>query len=87
MGKLINEPITCNFPECSGDPEAIPRQFIWRGRQYQVEAVGGEWRMLGRWWEGEGERRFVRALTGRGLAMDLCQDLSTGQWMVYEVQD
>ena len=82
MGKLINEPI---FPV--GVFHDVPLGFIWRGRRYEVAEVGGEWRTLGRWWEGEGERRYVRILTPAGLALDLCHDMKTGLWMLHELQD
>ena len=87
MGKLINEPIVLKPQPTLFDPRPFPTRFIWRGRQYQVQEIGGEWRTLGRWWEGEGERRYIRAITAQGLAMDLCQDMRTGQWSLYEVQD
>jgi hypothetical protein len=94
MGKLINEPIAFRSGgqslfgrSGSSQKDAVPTAFTWRGREYSIEALGGEWRELGRWWEGEGERRYIRAITSRGPAMDLCQDMKTGQWMVYEVQD
>lgn len=95
MGKIVNEPIVYQergkgaaqssyFEESEPPP---PQDFTWRGRSYRVDALGGEWRTLGRWWEGEGERRYVRALTSRGQTLDLCLDGRTGQWSVYEVQD
>ncbi len=87
MGKLIDEPITPNPSQSLFEQQLIPHRFTWRGREYRVETIGGEWRILGRWWEGEAEQRFVRALTSRGLAMDLCQDTRTGQWTLHELQD
>jgi hypothetical protein len=95
MGKVINEPIVYGRPgsefarqdSSQGPPPDPPLDFTWRGRAYRVESLGGEWRTLGRWWEGEGERRYVRALTSRGQTLDLCLDARTGQWSVHEVQD
>ena len=87
MGKLIDEPITLRSQGTLFQQQPLPAQFEWRGRQYRIESIGGEWRTLGRWWEGEGECRFLRAVVGNGLAMDLCQNLKTGHWTLHEVQD
>jgi hypothetical protein len=88
MGKLINEPVILQ-PLPKRGPQRKPESqgFLWRGRLHRIEAVGGEWRLLGRWWEGEGERRYLRAITSTGLALDLCQDLVTGRWVVHEMPD
>jgi hypothetical protein len=61
--------------------------FRWRGRTYSVVDTGGNWRLLGRWWEGDGERRFVRVATSAGKTFDLCRYESTDQWHVYRVWD
>ena len=93
MGKLIDEPITLKRPSLrKQEPlafatDALPRRFVWRGREYPIHSIGGEWRVLGRWWEGEGERRYLRVVTPNGLAMDLCEDVATGHWMLHELQD
>ncbi|MEN6343850.1 MAG: DUF6504 family protein [Armatimonadia bacterium] len=87
MGKLINEPIQVTRQPSLFERDPLPRRFTWRGRDYLIATLGGEWRELGRWWEGEGERRYLRAVTSRGMTVDLCQDLKTGQWTVAEVQD
>ena len=87
MGKPINEPITLDQRQAHLDQSALPSRFTWRGRSYHIESTGGEWRILGRWWEGEGEQRYLRVITPTGLAMDLCQDLKTGNWMLHELQD
>jgi len=65
----------------------IPRRFIWHDRQYEIRYIGGHWCRRGRWWDGEGDRRFFRVITTAGMAMDLCQDESTGRWSVAAVHD
>lgn len=100
MGKLINEPIFFASPPAPLSfqergrkagvqtcEHTIPCRFTWRGKNYRIETIGGEWRTLGRWWEGEGERRYLRAVMPGGLTMDLCQDMKTGNWMLHELQD
>jgi hypothetical protein len=87
MAKHIHEPITVSSQQELFDSQTLPRRFTWRGRSFEIAEVGGEWRELGRWWEGEGERRTIRAITTRGVTMDLCQDLRTGLWTLAEVQD
>ena len=87
MGKLIDEPITLQVQPTLFHSQPLPTQFEWRGRRYRIETIGGQWRTLGRWWEGEGECRFVRAVTPNGLTMDLCQNMKTGHWTLHELQD
>ena len=87
MGKLIDEPIQLKQLPTLFEQTEVPTHLTWRGKDYRIEAIGGEWRTLGRWWEGEGERRYVRAITTTGLAMDLCHDAKTGSWMLHELQD
>jgi len=87
VSKRINEPITLRRSPSLFDRNHIPTQFTWRGRDYRVQAIGGEWRILGRWWDGEGERHYFRAITPQGLAMDLCHDMQSGAWTLYELQD
>ena len=83
MTRAIGEPIEITVME--GD--RCPETFTWRGRRYDVVDAGGTWRLLGRWWEGDGERRFVRVLTDAGKTFDLCRYEATDQWHVYRVWD
>lgn len=62
-------------------------QFQWRGREHQVQRSGGEWKLRGRWWLGEGDRHFFRLVTRDGLTLDIYRDEMTGQWTVAEILD
>jgi len=66
---------------------AMPREFTWRGRRYLIESLSCEWRRLGRWWKGEPERRYLRAVTPEGIAFDICQDMKTGKWVLVGMED
>ncbi len=83
MTKSIGEPI--DVAAMRGD--RCPDVFLWRGDRYQVVETGGAWHLLGRWWEGDGERCFIRVLTDTGKTFDLCRYASTEQWHVYRVWD
>jgi len=65
----------------------LPRRFTWRGKLYEIRQVGGHWRRRGKWWEGQGDRRFFRVITTRGVTLDLCQEEGTGNWSVAAVHD
>ncbi len=82
MTRSIGEPI---YTE--GTRERCPNAFTWRGRRYEVVDTGGAWRLMGRWWKGDGERRFVRVLTDAGRTFDLCRYETTDRWHVYRVWD
>lgn len=87
MSKLINEPILLPRNPNLFDRTHVPTRFTWRGREYRIQAIGGEWRKLGKWWEGEGEQHYVRTITPQGLAMDLKYDTRSGAWTLYQLQD
>ena len=87
MPRRINQPITLHQPPSLFSPSAPPTRFNWRGRDYPITSLSNEWRSLGRWWKGEAERRYLRALTPTGQAFDLCQDMKTGTWTLVELQD
>ncbi len=83
MSRSINEPIIVQ-KMAEG---RYPLAFNWRNRSFEVVETGGTWRLLGRWWEGDGERRFVRVVTDAGVCLDLCHYKSTDQWHVSKVHD
>ena len=83
MTRAISEPILVR-EMADGH---YPRRFHWRDQDFQVVEVGGAWRLLGRWWEGDGERSFVRVITDTGVCLDLCHYKSTDQWHVHKVHD
>ncbi len=41
-------------------PDGVPRQFIWRGRPYQVRRTDGPERIYGEWWRRTAEAEAVR---------------------------
>jgi hypothetical protein len=83
MTKTLDEPILVR-DTVEG---RYPRLFTWREQAFEVMEAGGTWRLMGRWWEGEGERRFVRVLTDRGICFDLCWQETTASWHVHKVYD
>ena len=83
MGKLILEPIQTDLTRGT----ASPRAFRWRGRRYRITQLGGQWTERGRWWEGRGERCFVRALTDRNTVVDLCFEPHRGRWLLHSLHD
>lgn len=86
MSKVLDEPIQLLSPP----PEArraAPAGFAWRGRRHHVAQIGGHWALRGRWWLGEGYKRFFRVLTTDHLTLDLCLDELTGNWTVAEIKD
>lgn len=80
MSRQLDEPVTVHLQG------HLPRAFIWRGRQRVVREVVDVWHEMGRWWEGEEERRFVRLLTAEG-AYELCYHPTCGQWYLHRILD
>ena len=84
MTKSLDEPILTTTPTTPHHP---PLTFTWRHHQHRLKEVAGQWTSRGRWWLGEGDRRFFRVLTTEELTLDLSLDEMTGRWSVAEVQD
>jgi len=82
MSKIIDEPITMLQPQvrCGGG-------FVWRGREHRIDQIGGHWSRRGRWWRGEGYRRYIRITTLDNMALDLCYDELGQYWTVAEMMD
>ncbi len=64
-----------------------PDRFTWRGRIYRVKEVQERWRLVGAWWDGEGEMTFFRVLTDKGGIYELRFDHKKAKWSVAAVQD
>lgn len=83
MSKLIDEPVLVR----SGPDTNCPRSFVWRGRHYRISHLGTRWHRTGKWWEGDGEKVYVRAVASNGGAYDLCYDPESDQWRLHVVHD
>lgn len=64
-----------------------PAAFRWRGRLYRVAAVQECWRLVGAWWDGEGERTFFRVLAENGGIFELSYDHRQQIWKLEKVED
>lgn len=82
MPSILDEPIEMLQP-----PGRSGGRFIWRGREHRVSQVGGQWVQGGRWWLGEGCRRYFRIMTHDRLTLHLCYDELAQSWTVAEALD
>jgi hypothetical protein len=64
-----------------------PVGFQWRGMAYRVAAVQECWRLVGNWWDGEGERTFFRVLVDGGGIFEICYDHGRQAWSMERVED
>ena len=64
-----------------------PTSFTWRDRIYRVKEVQECWRLMGAWWDGEGERTFFRVQTDKGGIYELCFDHKKSAWTMAVVRD
>lgn len=65
----------------------VPQMFEWRGRMHRVVEVQERWRLVGAWWDGEGETTYFRVLTDSGGFYDLGYDHAKDVWTLSEIQD
>jgi len=81
--KMTNYPVQIALDSRKHAPTA----FRWRGRLYRVSAVRECWRLLGAWWDGEGERTFFRVQTDTGGIFELVYDHVHQSWLLDRVED
>lgn len=82
MPKLIDEPIMMLEPLVRDGS-----RFVWRGCEHRISSVGGRWMRRGRWWLGEGYRRYFRIMTLDNMALDVCYDELAQTWTVAAMMD
>jgi hypothetical protein len=64
-----------------------PQAFRWRDRMYRINEVQECWRLMGAWWDGEGERTFFRVRADSGGIYELCYDHQHDNWALNLVRD
>jgi len=83
MNKLIHRPTQIALDRRRHAPAA----FRWRGRLYRITAVQECWRLVGAWWDDEGERTFFRVQVEGGGIFELCYDHRRMVWLLERVED
>lgn len=90
MAKTLDEPIIMLEPDQRGGAPLAVRngaRFMWRDREHSIDSVGGHWSRRGRWWLGEGYRRYFRITTLENMALDLCYDELAQSWTIADMMD
>ena len=64
-----------------------PISFIRQGKLYKIRQVFECWRLIGAWWDGQGERTFFRVLTDQGGIYELCFEHLKSEWKLSRVED
>jgi len=67
--------------------EAEPVAFVWRTETYHIAEILERWRLVGAWWDGEGEYTFFRVRATSGGFYELCYDHRSREWRLSTVQD
>lgn len=80
MTRLVHRSIEV---ECGDD--GGPRRFRDGSQVYSVVEVIDDWREMGAWWRGHGERSVWRVLTEDDYVFEI--ECRAGQWRLYRVWD
>lgn len=83
MPRRIDEPIQVGYAKDG----RTPGWFLWRRRKYEVREVATEWHQTGSWWQGGGERTYLRIIASNGAAYDLCYDTAGHEWRLDVLHD
>lgn len=65
----------------------LPRAFRWKGKTYSISNIQECWRLVGAWWDGEGERTFFRIQAENGGIFEICYDHYRRTWLLEKVED
>jgi hypothetical protein len=86
MSKRYNDPIKLRI-----SPAKRPEAFIWRGRQYQIEAVIRRWTVNGDWWRQPTARRLHAVVTAKHYGQvgqyELVYETGRRQWYLRSIYD
>ncbi|KUO51615.1 MAG: hypothetical protein APF76_13290 [Desulfitibacter sp. BRH_c19] len=65
----------------------LPISFIWRQEKYETLQIIEQWKDIGSWWLGEGEKIFYRLETlDKGL-WEIFYDIKEKKWFLYKSYD
>ena len=64
--------------ELNSDGE--PFRFVWRGKEFQIQAIKDQWLACNRWWAGDRPQKFYRV-----QACQLAIHLYLGEPHIYEI--
>lgn len=75
----------------TGEKPSLPSAFVWRGKEYRVQEIWGEWpdysfgsAPRGRWWQRR-HRTYFRVVTDQEEVFELYLDRGARQkrWFLY----
>lgn len=64
-----------------------PMRFNWHSKDYHVRSIQECWRLMGAWWNDEGEQTFFRIQTTEGGTYELCFDHAKSEWRMSRIYD
>lgn len=79
----------------TGEKPGIPSAFVWRGREYRIQEVWGEWPDYSfgfasgrRWWQRR-HRTYFRVVTDEGEVFEIYLERSgkRRKWVLYRKLD
>jgi len=69
------------------DMKHRPVGFVWQGRKYRVRSIQECWRLMGAWWNNQGEQTYFRVQADSGGVYELCFDHAASKWKMHNVCD
>lgn len=67
--------------------DGLPFSFVWRQEKYETLHIIEQWKDIGSWWLGEGEKTFYRLETlDKGL-WEIFYDIKEKKWFLYKSYD
>lgn len=73
--------------EVSIDDRHIPSAFKWRGKPYRISKIQECWRLIGDWWDGDGETTHFRVECPNRAVFEIFYDSTRRWWFMERVID
>lgn len=69
------------------DSSGFPYAFRWRKRTYRIAKVRECWRLIGKWWDGDGEKTYFRLECPNRAVFEIFYDHGKSCWLLARVED
>lgn len=69
------------------DMKNRPVGFAWQGKTYCVRSIQECWRLMGAWWNDQGEQTYFRVQADSGGVYELCFDHVSAKWKMHNICD
>jgi hypothetical protein len=80
-------PINQQIHVATEKSSCMPKAFEWREKTYRVLKIQECWRLVGSWWDGDGEKTYFRIECPGSAIFEILYDQKSRKWLLARVED